>query len=315
MAPRPVERVVRDPRFERLVPADAARPAGRRRALGRRARLRARRGRARLERHPAQRRPSLVGHGRRHRSLPPVRFRQRPHARPRRHASSPASTGCAASRATSATARARPSSTATRASGSTRPNDIVVASDGAIWFTDPPYGILSDARATRPSRSWAPATSSGFDRATGELAIVTDDMVDPERPRASRPTSGPLCVRHVARAARRGNHHILAFDVVDGRRLERAARLRGDRARRPGRFPGRRRGQRLDLGRGRDPRAGLRGLELGRIVLPEPVGNCTFGGADGRRLFITATSTLWSIDVGIRGAVTPWVDARTPASA
>ena len=51
------------------------------------------------------------------------------------------------------------------------------------------------------------------------------------------------------------------------------------------------------------------GTELGRIVLPEPASNCTFGGPDGRRLFITATSTLWSIKVGIRGAVTPWVTA------
>ena len=48
-------------------------------------------------------------------------------------------------------------------------------------------------------------------------------------------------------------------------------------------------------------------VELGRILLPEDASNCTFGGADGRRLFITATSTLWSIHVGIRGAVTPWV--------
>ena len=51
------------------------------------------------------------------------------------------------------------------------------------------------------------------------------------------------------------------------------------------------------------------GTELGRILLPEEASNCTFGGADGRRLFITATSTLWSIDVGIRGAVTSWVAA------
>ena len=56
------------------------------------------------------------------------------------------------------------------------------------------------------------------------------------------------------------------------------------------------------------------GVELGRIILPEEASNCTFGGADGRRLFITATSTLWSIEVGIRGALTPWVD-EAPASA
>ncbi len=51
------------------------------------------------------------------------------------------------------------------------------------------------------------------------------------------------------------------------------------------------------------------GVELGRILLPEAASNCTFGSPDGRRLFITATSTLWAIDVGIRGVIAPWVDA------
>jgi gluconolactonase len=49
------------------------------------------------------------------------------------------------------------------------------------------------------------------------------------------------------------------------------------------------------------------GVELGRILLPQTASNCVFGGRDGRRLFLTATSTLWSIGVGIRGAATPWV--------
>jgi gluconolactonase len=53
------------------------------------------------------------------------------------------------------------------------------------------------------------------------------------------------------------------------------------------------------------------GVELGRIILPQEASNCQFGGPDGRRLFITATSTLWSIPVGIRGAVTPWVGASS----
>ena len=56
------------------------------------------------------------------------------------------------------------------------------------------------------------------------------------------------------------------------------------------------------------------GVELGRIVLPEEASICTFGGADGKRVFITATSNLWSIEVGIRGALTPWVD-EGPTSA
>ena len=49
-------------------------------------------------------------------------------------------------------------------------------------------------------------------------------------------------------------------------------------------------------------------------ILPEEASNCQFGGPDGQRLFITATSTLWSLPVGIRGVVTPWVDATEEPS-
>ena len=106
-----------------------------------------------------------------------------------------------------------------------------------------------------------------------------------------------------------GNHHILAFDVVDGRRLD-APRV----------FvvmePGVSDGLRVDVEGNVWTSAGdgihvldAAGVELGRIVLPQEASNCQFGGPDGRRLYITATSTLWSLPVGIRGAVTPWVDA------
>ena len=106
-----------------------------------------------------------------------------------------------------------------------------------------------------------------------------------------------------------GNHHILAFEVLDGGRGLGAPRVFAVIE------PGVADGFRVDVEGNVWTSAGdgihvldSSGAELGRIVLPEPVGNCTFGGADGRRLFVAATSTLWSIDVGIRGAVTPWVD-------
>jgi len=106
----------------------------------------------------------------------------------------------------------------------------------------------------------------------------------------------------------KGKHHIVAFDVVDGRRLERPRVFHVME-------PGVSDGFRLDVDGNIWTSAGdgihvldADGVELGRIVLSEEASNCTFGGADGRRLFITATSTLWSIEVGIRGAVTPWVD-------
>jgi gluconolactonase len=187
------------------------------------------------------------------------------------------------------------------------PNDIVVASDGAIWFTDPPYGIIDDREGYKADSELAGCFVFRFDRATGELTVATDLLIHPNG-LAFSPDERTLYVSDTSRGIEGGHHHIMAFDVVDGRRLER-----------PHVFkvidPGVSDGFRVDVngniwtsaGDGihvLDPDA----VELGRILLPETASNCCFGGADGRRLFITATSTLWSIEVGIRGAVTPWVD-------
>jgi gluconolactonase len=189
------------------------------------------------------------------------------------------------------------------------PNDIVVASDGAIWFTDPPYGILDDSEGYRAESELGGCFVFRFDPATAGLAMVSDDLVHPNG-LAFSPDERVLYVTDTAGARiERGDHHILAFDVVDGRRL---ASPRVFTVIEPG-LPD---GLRVDVDGNVWTSAGdgihvlaPDGIELGRIPVPQPVSNCTFGGPDGRRLFITATSTLWAIDVGIRGAVTPWVEA------
>ncbi len=187
------------------------------------------------------------------------------------------------------------------------PNDLVVASDGAVWFTDPPYGILDDSEGHAAESELGGCFVFRLDRGTGELAIATDVLVHPNG-LAFSPDERTLYVSDTS-AARisGGNHHIVAFDVVDGRHLA-APRI----------FavidPGLSDGLRVDVDGNVWTSAGdgihvldPRGAEVGRFLLPETVSNCTFGGADGRRLFITATSTLWAIDVGIQGAATPWV--------
>src|SRR3954468_22917690 len=57
------------------------------------------------------------------------------------------------------------------------PNDIVVASDGAIWFTDPPYGIVSDREGYKSDPDLRACYVFRFDRATGDLAIVADALI------------------------------------------------------------------------------------------------------------------------------------------
>lgn len=197
------------------------------------------------------------------------------------------------------------------------PNDLVVASDGAIWFTDPPYGILKADEGGPGESELGVNYVFRLDRPSGELTIVSDLMVDPNG-LAFSPDESILYVSDTSRDRfPDGHHHIMAFDVVDRRALA-APRV----------FAvieeGLSDGLRVDVGGNIWTSAGRgisvfspEGAELGRIPVPELVSNCTFGGADGRRLFITASSTLWAIDVGVRGAVTPWVDqpGRSPADA
>jgi len=190
------------------------------------------------------------------------------------------------------------------------PNDIVVGSDGAIWFTDPPYGILDDSEGYRADSELGGCFVFRFDPVSGDLAIASFDLVHPNG-LAFSPDETTLYVSDTSAARiEGGNHHILAFDVVDGRRL---ALPRVFAVIEPG-WPD---GLRVDVEGNVWTSAGdgihvldATGVELGRILLPRVASNCTFGGTDGRRLFITATSTLWAIDVGVRGTVTPWADDR-----
>jgi gluconolactonase len=182
------------------------------------------------------------------------------------------------------------------------PNEIIVASDGAIWFTDPPYGILDDSEGYRADSELGGCFVFRLDPSTGELTVATDALEHPNG-LAFSPDETTLYVSDTSAArVEGGNHHILAFDVVDSRRL---ALPRVFTVIEPG-WPD---GLRVDVAGNVWTSAGdgihvldAAGVELGRILLPETASNCTFGGADGMRLFITATSTLWSIDVGVSGA-------------
>jgi gluconolactonase len=182
------------------------------------------------------------------------------------------------------------------------PNDVVVARDGAIWFTDPPYGILGDYEGHAGPTEQPACHVFRYEPMSGELTAVTDALVHPNG-LAFSPDEGRLYVSDSASARDPdGNHHILVFDVVDGERLEE-----------PRLFaviePGLPDGLRVDEHGNvwTSAHDGVHVLdadarELGRIRVPEKVANLVFGGADGRRLFVTASSSLYAIDVLVRGA-------------
>ena len=127
------------------------------------------------------------------------------------------------------------------------PNDVVVKSDGSIWFTDPPYGIISDHEGIRAESDIGSNNVYRIDPDTGAVELVADDF---DRPNglAFSVDESVLYVADSGRARGHGfgtddsrPHHVRALTVVDGRRLG---------ARRPA---GRHGGPAVDLGGRRRP--------------------------------------------------------------
>ena len=180
------------------------------------------------------------------------------------------------------------------------PNDLVVKSDGTIWFTDPPYGILSDWEGHKAESELGANYVFRFDPASNELMIVCDDF---DRPNGIcfSPDESVLYVADTGEPA-----HIRAFDVVDGRRLANSRVFAEVR-------PGLADGFRVDVD-GNLFTSAYDGIQvyspdselLGKILVPEErTANCTFGGLGKSRLFIAADKSLYSIDLNARGAQTP----------
>ncbi len=183
------------------------------------------------------------------------------------------------------------------------PNDVVVKSDGAIWFTDPPYGIVSDREGHKADSEQEGCFVFRCDPAAGSLQLVSDGLEDPNG-LAFSPDESILYVSDTSAARHEGgHHHLFAFDVVDdGTRL---VNQRVFAVCDPGVFDG----FRVDVDGNVWTSAGESvviyapdGTRLGRIPMPEEVSNCTFGGPAGTTLFITATSSLYALTVATTGA-------------
>ena len=183
------------------------------------------------------------------------------------------------------------------------PNDIVVKSDGTIWFTDPPYGIASNREGHQADSELGDCYVFRLDPRSGALRIVSDFVEEPNG-LAFSPDESVLYVSDTSAALRQdggGHHHIVAFDVVDGQDLVR-----------PRVFaviePGLADGMRVDMHGFVYTSSGDSvqiyhpdGIRLARIPVPEKVGNLTFGGPAGDELFICASSSLYRIRLRTRG--------------
>ncbi len=187
------------------------------------------------------------------------------------------------------------------------PNDVAVRSDGSIWFTDPPYGIVSDWEGHRAEPELDGNFVFRFNPADGILEVATAELEEPNG-LAFSPDESILYISDtsaVLRADGSGQHRIVVFDVADGRTLSN-----------PHTFatitPGVPDGFAVDIAGNVFTSAadGVQvfapdGARIGAIPIPEQVGNCTFGGGGGQRLFIAASTSLYAIDTITRGAHGP----------
>jgi gluconolactonase len=177
------------------------------------------------------------------------------------------------------------------------PNDVIVASDGTIWFTDPPYGIAESAREGHPgTREYGDCFVFRHDTRSGETTAVILDVEEPNG-LAFSPDETLLYVSDTSGAAdpTRGNRHIRVYDVVDGRCKNGRVFTVIDE--------GVSDGFRVDehgnlwtssaIGVQVFSAAGIR---LGTIPVPEVVANVCFGGFSGTDLFIVATTSLYMIE-------------------
>lgn len=182
------------------------------------------------------------------------------------------------------------------------PNDVVVKSDGTIWFTDPPYGIILPDEGHPAPQEQAGCYVFRFDPESGVLAVASDALVHPNG-LAFSPDEDRLYVTDTASAViEGGNQHIVVFEVVDGSRL---IDMRVFKVMQPGLADGLRVDEHGDVWSSAGDGIhviGADGADLAVIHVPEITANCVFGGDTGRQLFIAASSSLYVIETRVRGA-------------
>jgi gluconolactonase len=181
------------------------------------------------------------------------------------------------------------------------PNDVVVASDGSIWFTDPPFGLLGYYEGEKFSPELAPAVYR-IDGRSGAITKVTDEIEGPNGLAFS-----PDETRLYVVASRETPRKIRVFDVAGGRLSDNRVAIDAG--------PGTPDGFRVDIdgnlwcgwGMGDPELDGVRvftpaGEPIGHIALPERCANLCFGGRWRNRLFMAASHGLYALYVNTQGA-------------
>jgi gluconolactonase len=173
------------------------------------------------------------------------------------------------------------------------PNDVVVSADGAVWFTDPGYGIMSNYEGEQAEPE-LPTRVYRLDPHSGVLGVVIESL---ERPNGLcfAPQESQL---YVVDSGSDPTIHV--FDMSSGRPT--SGRVFVDMR------PGTSDGIRCDVdgnlwaaaGGGGDGYDGVHifapdGTRIGAIVLPEQCANICFGGRGNNRLFMAAAQSVYSL--------------------
>jgi gluconolactonase len=182
------------------------------------------------------------------------------------------------------------------------PNDVVVRSDGSVWFTDPSYGIDSDEEGYQAESEIGACHVYRVDPDSGEVRIAADDFVMPNGLAFSVDERRLYVSDTGATKIEGGPAHIRVFDVGDDGSLSGGEVFATSTA---GLFDGFRfdTDGRLWTSAGDgvhclDPDGTL----IGKVRLSEETANVVFGGPARDRLFMTATSSLYAVAVAVRGA-------------
>jgi gluconolactonase len=185
------------------------------------------------------------------------------------------------------------------------PNDVVVKSDGTIWFTDPVFGILGDYEGFKAEPEIEPNVYR-LDPETRQATIAAEGVLGPNG----------LCfspdekILYVVESRGVPNRKILAYDLADGGRKLANKRVLIDAG------PGTPDGMRCDVdgnlwcgwGMGSAELDGVMvfspaGKPIGRIALPERSANVCFGGLKRNRFFMAASQSVYALYVNTQGAL------------
>ena len=181
------------------------------------------------------------------------------------------------------------------------PNDVVVKSDGSIWFTDPPYGILSDYEGYKGDMEYGACYVFRYDPKENNLEVVSKDFLKPNG------LSFSVNEDKIYIADSGGSHdvnapnQIMVYDIIENKILKNGKVFHKFN-------PFFADGFRVDKDDNVWTSAGKgikcfnpQGEVIGQLLLPDLVANLTFGGENNNILYVTSSSNLYSMELNQQG--------------